>query len=114
MILIVAVCAGIALSLVASGAAVWAWVVGPALGPHPTSDGSMCSWFSGECAALSEKKLASYTGLVLPAGSEVLASHSEAGMKDASAYGLVCTADADGLMSQARAKVCFVKLMSAV
>lgn len=104
MLLLIGVCAGIALLLVASGVAVWAWVIGPALGQHPTSDGSMCSWFSGECAALSQKELASYTGVVLPTGSKILASHSSAGMKESDAFGLVCTGDADALLSQARAK----------
>lgn len=104
VMLIVGVCAGIALLLAASGVAVWAWVVGPALGQHATSDGSMCSWFSGECAALSAKKLASYTGISIPAGSEVLASHYQPGMKDDYAYGLICTADPDRVMRQARTK----------
>lgn len=104
LLLIFGACTAMTVLLVTSGVAIWVWVIGPALGPHSTSDGSMCSWWSGECASISEEKLASYTGVVIPAGSKILTSHSTAGMKDASAYGLICTGDPGAILSQARAK----------
>lgn len=103
MLLVVAVCVTVALLLVALGVAVWVWVIGPALGPHRTADGSSCSEWSGHCMSLSKTRIAGYSGIVLPAGATILASHSEHGMKDATAYGLICTGDPDGIVTQARA-----------
>lgn len=101
---VIAACVSLALLMVGAGVALWVWVVGPALGPHRTVDGSNCSSWSGHCVSLSKGRLTGYTDIVLPAGSTILASHSEHDMKEASAYGLVCTSDTDGIVTQARAK----------
>lgn len=103
LLLIITMCVTLALLLVASGVAIWAWVIGPALGPHPTVDGSSCSSWSGRCVLLSKERLAGYTGIMVPAGSSILDSGSLHGMKDAEAFGLICTGDPDGVLAQARA-----------
>jgi hypothetical protein len=99
LMVVIGACAAIVAVAICLG--VWFWAIAPIFGPHRTSDGSMCSSWSGDCTSVSPSLLLKYTGVRPPRDAKMISSHRESGFKDGFVYELLCTAHPARIVTKA-------------